>query len=85
MKTTIDRFGRIVVPKEIRKRFGLAPGARIEIDEHNQEIVIRQIPERPPLEIEDGLLVFDGEAAGDITAWIRKVREERHRKISGGV
>ena len=27
MKTTIDRFGRIVVPKEMRRHFGLAPGA----------------------------------------------------------
>jgi len=51
MKTTIDRFGRIVVPKEIRKRFGLTPGAQVEIDGQNQEIVIRQVSEKPPLQV----------------------------------
>ncbi|MBI5212851.1 MAG: AbrB/MazE/SpoVT family DNA-binding domain-containing protein [Nitrospirae bacterium] len=84
MKTTIDRFGRIVVPKEMRKRFGLAPGAQVEIEEQEQEIIIRQVSEKPSLLFENGLLVFDGEAAGDITSWVRKVREERNAKVSAG-
>ncbi|HAK88169.1 MAG TPA: AbrB family transcriptional regulator [Nitrospiraceae bacterium] len=84
MKTTIDRFGRIVVPKEIRKRFGLTPGAQVEIDGQNQEIVIRQVSEKPPLQVENGLLIFDGEAAGDIAAWVRMIREDRNAKVSSG-
>ncbi len=84
MRTTIDRFGRIVVPKNMRKHFGLEPGVQVEIDERDREIVIRQVPERPPLQIEDGVLVFAGEATGDIASWIRKVREDRNRKISSG-
>lgn len=84
MKTTIDRFGRIVVPKQMRKHFGLAPGVEVEIDERDQEIVIRQIPGHSPLQVEDGVLVFAGEATGDIAAWVRKVRENRHAKISSG-
>ena len=31
MKTTIDGAGRVVIPKEIRKQAGLAPGTRLEI------------------------------------------------------
>ncbi len=81
MKTTIDRFGRIVVPKEMRKHFGLAPGVEVEIDERDQEIVIRQVVGYSPLQIEDGVLVFAGEATGDITSWVGKVREDRNRKI----
>lgn len=82
MKTTIDRFGRIVVPKEIRKRFGLAPGAQVEIDGQDQEIIIRQVTEKPSLLVENGLLIFDGEAAGDIASWVRKTREDRNTKVS---
>jgi len=82
MKTTIDRFGRIVVPKEMRKRFGLAPGVQVQIDEHDQEIVIRQVSERSPLLVEDGVLVFDGEAVGDLPSWVRKVRKDRDVKAS---
>ena len=84
MKTTIDRFGRVVVPKELRKRFGLAPGAQIEIDEHDQELVIRRVTVRSPLQTEDGLLVFEGEAAGDLASWVRDVRENRISKVSTG-
>lgn len=85
MKTTIDKFGRIVVPKEIRKHFGLVPGTQVEIGGHNREIVIRQITTRSPLQIEDGLLVFDGEATGDITSWVHKAREDRNLKISSSI
>ncbi|MDI6728728.1 MAG: AbrB/MazE/SpoVT family DNA-binding domain-containing protein [Thermodesulfovibrionales bacterium] len=84
MKTTIDRFGRIVVPKDMRKRFGLTPGAQVEIEEQDKEIVIRQVAEKPPLRVENGLLVFDGEAIGDITLWVSKVREDRNMKVSAG-
>jgi len=84
MKTTIDRFGRVVVPKAIRKHFGLAPGVEVEIDERDQEIVIRQVAGYSPLQIEDGVLVFAGEAAGDIASWVRKVREDRNRNIFSG-
>ena len=84
MKTTIDRFGRIVVPKEMRKRFGRAPGAQVEIQEQDQEIVIRQVSVKPSLLVENGLLVFDGEASGDIASWVRKVREDRNAKVTAG-
>jgi AbrB family looped-hinge helix DNA binding protein len=53
MKTTIDRFGRVVVPKEIRKHFGLAPGGEVEIDERDHEIVIRQVAGYSPLQMEE--------------------------------
>jgi AbrB family looped-hinge helix DNA binding protein len=81
MKTTIDRFGRVVVPKEMRKRFGLASGGEVEIDERDDEIVIRQVAGYSPLQIEDGVLVFAGEATGDIASWVRKVREDRNINI----
>ena len=76
MKTKIDRFGRIVIPKEMRSHFGLAPGVEVEIDEREQEqeIVIRPISAQSPLQIEDGVLVFAGEATGDIASSVRKER-----------
>ncbi len=37
MRTTIDRFGRIVVPKSLRERFGLQPGTEIDIDAHERD------------------------------------------------
>lgn len=60
MRTTIDKLGRIVVHKEMRKYFGLVPGTQVE----------------------DGVLVFDGKVAGNITSWVRKSREDRNLKIA---
>lgn len=85
MKTTIDRFGRVVVPKELRDRFGLQPGIELEIKEHDREIVIKQVAQSTPLQDEDGVLVFTGSAAGDISGSIRAQQEKRFRKLSTGV
>jgi len=84
MRTTIDRFGRIVVPKNMRKHLGLAPGVEVEIAEREQEIVIRQTSGLFPLQTEQGVLIFNGEAAGDIASWVHKVREDRDIKMSSG-
>ncbi|MCI0354207.1 MAG: AbrB/MazE/SpoVT family DNA-binding domain-containing protein, partial [Acidobacteria bacterium] len=32
ISTTLDRVGRIVLPSEIRRRLGLAPGARLRLE-----------------------------------------------------
>ncbi|PIP69484.1 MAG: AbrB family transcriptional regulator [Nitrospirae bacterium CG22_combo_CG10-13_8_21_14_all_44_11] len=82
MKATIDRFGRVVVPKDMRDRLGLRPGAELNIEAHNKEIVIKQTEQESPLHIEDGVLVFAGTALGDITENIRRHREERIKKLS---
>jgi len=48
MRATIDRAGRIVVPKSLRDRLMLAGGEELEIDEIDGRIVI----DRPPRDIE---------------------------------
>ena len=82
MKTTIDKFGRLVVPKDIRDRLGLKPGVEIEIEAQESEIVIRQKEHQPPLQVEDGVLVFSGTATADLTESLRRQREERIDKLS---
>ncbi|MGI8727938.1 MAG: AbrB/MazE/SpoVT family DNA-binding domain-containing protein, partial [Solirubrobacterales bacterium] len=34
MKTTIDKAGRIVVPKALREAVGLTPGTTVDISEY---------------------------------------------------
>ncbi|MBI5075525.1 MAG: AbrB/MazE/SpoVT family DNA-binding domain-containing protein [Nitrospirae bacterium] len=85
MRTTIDRFGRVVVPKELRDRFGFQPGTEIEIDEHDREIVLKQADQVSPLQDEDGVLVFAGKAIGDISSGILAQREKRLQKFSSGL
>jgi AbrB family looped-hinge helix DNA binding protein len=79
VKTTIDRFGRLVVPKDIREKLGLKPGVEIEIEEQESEIVIRQVEHESPLLFEDGVLIFAGTAAGDLVESACRHWAERKR------
>jgi AbrB family looped-hinge helix DNA binding protein len=83
MKTTVDRFGRIVVPKEIRDRHGLMPGSGVEVEDAGETITLRRSDELPGLVEKDGILVFRGRATGDLEAAIRAHRSERIRTVRG--
>jgi AbrB family looped-hinge helix DNA binding protein len=47
MRTTIDGAGRVVIPKSIRDRLGLAGGTPLEISEEDGKLTL----ERPAVEI----------------------------------
>lgn len=83
MKTKVDRFGRIVIPKEIRDRHGLVPGDEIEIEETADTILLRPLSELPGLVEKQGLLVFRGRAIGDLDTALRSHRSERLRRAQG--
>lgn len=40
MKTTIDAAGRLVIPKEIRRRAGIQPGTLLDVRWHDGRIEI---------------------------------------------
>jgi AbrB family looped-hinge helix DNA binding protein len=84
MKTTLDRFGRVVVPKNIRDRLGLRPGTEIEIDEKENEVVLKPVEHEPTLMVKEGILVYSGKATGDIKGAVKALREERLKKAASG-
>ena len=60
MNVTIDKAGRLVVPKEIRDRMGLRAGDELEIEEFNGKIEIsKPVKERKLIETENGLLTLE--------------------------
>jgi len=81
MKATIDRSGRIVVPKAIREAAGLTPGALLEIRivgchleiepsqlEHRGKLLVA-VPQRPQPPL----------TAKEVEAVTTKLRDERGR------
>lgn len=76
METTLDRFGRVVIPKQVRDDLGLEPGAVLHLEEIGQEILLKPECEQPRLVVKDGVLVFSGAATGDIVGAIRVHREK---------
>ncbi len=75
MQTTIDRFGRIVLPKKLRDDFNLEPGSQIQIEKSGQKIILKPIHSEPNLRLKDGVLVFTGIPLGDLNKAIAKRRE----------
>jgi AbrB family looped-hinge helix DNA binding protein len=57
MKTTIDRAGRLVIPKEIRREAKLAPGEPLEVRWREGRIEIEPAPAAVRLQRRGRLLV----------------------------
>ena len=62
IKLTIDKSGRIVVPKPLRERLGLKPGTELEVLDQPGGVLLRTVEERPALVKIDGLWVHRGVA-----------------------
>ena len=56
MRTTIDRAGRIVVPKSVRDAMGLQPGRKVDIVFTDGRIEIELVPVEAHIEREGGAL-----------------------------
>ena len=84
MNVSVDKFGRVVLPKVIRNHFGLGAGSELDIVECEGMILLKVIDERPPLALQDGVLVFTGKAVGNIEHAIAHDREERLQNFISG-
>ena len=87
---TLDRFGRIVIPRELRQRHGWRPGTVLELRDGPDGCAVGPVPEpavtAAGLEWRDGLLVCTATASADITdlAALRDALDaERDRDLSG--
>jgi AbrB family looped-hinge helix DNA binding protein len=82
METTLDRFGRIVIPKRIRENLGLIPGTILQIEPRGEDVLLKPVREEPNIIQKDGVLVFSGSASGDMLESIKIHRENRSIKIA---
>lgn len=80
--TTLDRFGRVVIPKEIRDLLGLKPGELFKVKQSNDDVVLKPLREESPIKVKDGVLVYAGTATGNLMEAVRAHREERFKKVS---
>jgi len=83
METTLDRFGRIVIPKKIREHFNLKAGSPIRIEEVDQAIVLKPVQGEPKLVLKDGVLVFSGTPIGDLEQALDEDRKGRLKSMWG--
>jgi AbrB family looped-hinge helix DNA binding protein len=77
METTIDRFGRVLIPKRVRDNLGLSPGTALRVEEMGRAVSLSPLLEEVVLTDEEGVLVFTGRMGGDVGAALAEVRQDR--------
>jgi len=85
---TIDKAGRVVLPKPVRDALQISPGDSLELESSEDHIVLRPSPSKGRVYKKQGMWVFDSGSDVPLSAevanqTIRRVRAERHRHVLG--
>ena len=84
MVITIDKAGRLIVPKELRERYNMHAGTQIEIEPEADGIRLRVVGMRPSLIRRRGILIHHGGATVDldVASFLDREREGRDLEIA---
>jgi AbrB family looped-hinge helix DNA binding protein len=83
-RLSVDKAGRIVIPKNVRERLRIAPGDPLEIESDEDRITLRPVRSKARLVKEKGIWVYQGEVSDySITDLIDRVREARNKQVTG--
>lgn len=84
MRSTIDRAGRVVIPKSMRESAGIEPGSELEIEYRDGRLEIEAVRRPVKLVRKSGVLVAVPRAAGSpkvtteqVNRIVRGLRERR--------
>ena len=85
-EVTLDRAGRVVLPKAIRDEMRLSPGDTLEVTVKGDEVTLRPRRGAAALRKERGVWVFrTGEplTADEADETLAAIRAQRHRRNAG--
>jgi AbrB family looped-hinge helix DNA binding protein len=81
---SLDRAGRVVLPKALRDSLGLEPGDHLTVESNGDRITLRPVRLQATLMKEHGIWVYQGEASDQsIPDLIDRERDQRIREQSG--
>lgn len=88
MELTIDKSGRVVIPKKLRDHLGVRNGLTVEVIETGEGLLLKPRQRPSNLIRKNGLLIFrgpeePGDRSIDLTEVLDDLREERIREIAG--
>ena len=81
MLTTLDKFGRVIIPKRLREHLGINLETKLNISEDDRRIVIEPIKEETPVVDREGILVFTGKLENRKDELVKTDRNKRMRKL----
>jgi len=84
IKISLDRAGRLVLPKSLREEMRLSPGDDLLVENEGDRITLRPIRPEGLLKKEYGVWVYQGESSNvAIPKLIDEEREKRLRELAG--
>jgi len=82
-RITLDKAGRVVLPKPLRDELELSAGDTLELESRGEQIMLRPVRGSTPLEKERGIWVYrTGRplTAATTDQTLRQIREQRDRE-----
>ena len=86
LKVTLDRAGRVVLPKTLRDELHLSPGDILDLTVQGDEVTMRPRRTATPLQKERGVWVFRTGTpltAAETEETLRNLRARRNRQNAG--
>lgn len=82
-KTSIDKAGRLVLPKPVRDRLRLQPGDELLVDDNEDLITLRPVRASVTLKKEHGIWVYQGDRSdASIPELVDELRTARLRDLA---
>jgi len=81
-KLTLDKAGRVALPKSLRDRLQLAPGDSLHLESEGERITLRPVRQHVALKKELGVWVYQGEPDASIPDLIERDRENRNPSVT---
>jgi bifunctional DNA-binding transcriptional regulator/antitoxin component of YhaV-PrlF toxin-antitoxin module len=81
MELSIDKFGRVVLPKKIREHLGVGLSLKVSVKETPEGILLQPVQQESGLMRKDGVLMFRGSGEQSQVDWRRQIEEDREERI----
>ena len=84
-RVTIDRFGRLVLPKAVRQALDLKPGDGLKIETEEDRLILSRVRDQSGLQKEDGVRVHRSGMPTNtsIVELIEQQRRPRREQVMG--
>jgi AbrB family looped-hinge helix DNA binding protein len=82
MELSLDKLGRVVIPKSVRDHYHLQPGSRLRLHESDDGLHLQPVLDEPAVREQAGVLIISADSGTRLTASeVERViiREREHR------
>jgi bifunctional DNA-binding transcriptional regulator/antitoxin component of YhaV-PrlF toxin-antitoxin module len=78
---TLDQFGRLLIPNEIREQLGLTNTTQFTVVIQDGKLILEPLPQESKVYYSGTALVVESEPIGNLETALEDLREERIREF----